>query len=677
MLVVIINNPSLYSQNYILDPQELVADIIEELSSKSDNEIDFTSISEDLYSLIEEPIYLNSCSVEDLSRLIFLSDFQVQSLWDYIQVNKPVINLFELQLVYGFEKSDVLKLSPFIRFDNQPGISFNDMAVKGKHELSVKYGTTIETPKGYREPDSSKLGYFGDKYSVSTRYRYSYSDVLQFGLTTEKDPGEKLFSGSNRFGFDYLSGYLIVSNIGKVKKLAIGDFNAEFGQGLTFWSSLSSGNFISAQGLRKRARGLTKHSSTNESRFLRGAGITISNQKTDYTLFGSAKKVDANMIDTLIDGKEYFTSLQETGLHRIVSEIENRHSLQEAVTGVNILHNGKKAKIGIVLVHHLLDGEFLKDSTLKNISRQKNNESTKTGIYFDFNLMNHYLFGEYSTEIQSKECGILVGGVFKLSSKTEYSIIGRHYTKGYASTYTSGFAAGSSATNERGVFSGLTIYPLKGVKLQAFTDVYVFPWLKHGLNAPSKGWEYYLQSEVTIAAELNLTLMYKGKLHEGNFSSVSNPIIQLINKRTQSFTCRLTYNTEGNIILRSRFDLTWVDADSTTTEQGYQFLQDISYVFSDFPLSITARYSVFDTESWSSRIYTYENDLPYSFSVTASSSKGSHCYFLIKTTLWRRYDLWIKWAHTWYHSLEAIGSGLEEIDGNKKNELRFMVRVRF
>jgi hypothetical protein len=106
------------SQGVGIDSQQLISDIIEDMSSKTDQEIDYTPIVEDLMYLFENPLNINQCSIEDLSKLAFLSDFQVKSLWDYIQTNGNVLSIYELQMVFGFEKADIQRIAPFIKFGN-------------------------------------------------------------------------------------------------------------------------------------------------------------------------------------------------------------------------------------------------------------------------------------------------------------------------------------------------------------------------------------------------------------------------------------------------------------------------------------------------------------------------------------------------------------------------------
>jgi len=67
----------------LLDPQQVIADIVEELSANTDVEQDYSELVEDLLQLADDPLNLNAARKVDLQKLFFLSDFQIESLLSY------------------------------------------------------------------------------------------------------------------------------------------------------------------------------------------------------------------------------------------------------------------------------------------------------------------------------------------------------------------------------------------------------------------------------------------------------------------------------------------------------------------------------------------------------------------------------------------------------------------
>lgn len=661
------------------DPQQLVAEIIEELSSKSDKELDFTPIIEDLMNLVENPLPINVCSIEELSRLVFLSDFQVQSLWDYLQTNGPLLSVFEIQMINGFDQADILKMAPFISLSMPTDMDkLKNESWKGHHEISIKSGTVIENSVGYQNlSDSSKTRYLGSKYSMYTRYHYQSSDKVEWGLIADKDPGEQFFKGNNPKGFDYISGYFSVSNVGKIKKLIIGDFDAGFGQGLTFWSSLSAGKSSDPLGIRKRARGLIKHSSANENTFLRGVGVTYQIKKVEITAFGSYKKIDANLEDSIIIGETYFTSLPESGLHRTPSEIDSKNIIGEFIGGGNINYLGKKLKGGITFSHVKVDGNYVPDSTPYRLFEPSIAGRTNLGANLEGYFKNHHLFSEVAFTPNNQEYALLIGGLFRLSSLVNFSVLFRDYSRGYSISYTSAFGEGSGANNEMGLFSGISVLLAKSWKLSAYFDVFSYPWLRYRVNSPSTGYEYLVQTEYQFSPNFLGEVRFRSKKSEQNFTTELSNIIAVVPQRNQSARLQFTYTPGNMVMLRSRFDFSSFGSDSTKEEYGYSFSQDVGYTFSKFPLAISFRFSIFDTDSWNTRIYAYENDLLYSFSVPPYYSKGTRTYVMLKYTPSRYVDCWLRWSQTYYSDMTEIGQGLDLIKGNSKSDARIMVRIRF
>jgi len=420
-----------------------------------------------------------------------------------------------------------------------------------------------------------------------------------------------------------------------------------------------------------------KHSSTNENIFLRGAGVTIPIKKVDLTIFGSYKKIDANLEDSLVDGESYYSSLPESGLHRTPSEIASKDAVSELIAGGNLSYNGKKVKAGLTFSHVRTDGNYLVDSSLYKLYGPSITGRTNVGITLEGFIKNHYLFGEAAIEPENLEHAMLIGDLFKLSSLVELSILGRSYSRSYTNTYTSAFAEGSGSYNENGFFTGISIQPIKGLKVSGYADIFSFPWLKYRVNAPSTGYEYLLQTEYQFNSRFAGQIRYRFKESEQNYTSAFDKMVVVVPQSTQSARLQFTYTPDKGLMLRSRFDFSAFSSDSTQKEYGYVLSQDIGYTHPRYPISVSFRFAIFDTDSWNTRIYSYESDMLYTFSVPAYYSKGTRTYMLLKYSPTNRIDCWLRWSQTYYSNLTEIGQGLDLIKGNQKNDARIMVRVRF
>ena len=93
------------------------------------------------------------------------------------------------------------------------------------------------------------------------------------------------------------------------------------------------------------------------------------------------------------------------------------------------------------------------------------------------------------------------------------------------------------------------------------------------------------------------------------------------------------------------------------------------------PFSGVLRLQYFETDGYNSRIYAYENDVLYSYSIPAFYDKGYRYYVTFNYDLTQKLSFWLRWAQTIYRDKTSIGSGLDEIDGNKRSEIKFQVRL--
>jgi hypothetical protein len=103
----------------------------------------------------------------------------------------------------------------------------------------------------------------------------------------------------------------------------------------------------------------------------------------------------------------------------------------------------------------------------------------------------------------------------------------------------------------------------------------------------------------------------------------------------------------------------------------------VRYKPEKLPVTLTMRYALFQADGYDARIYTYETDVLYSYSVPAFYDKGSRFYAILKFDVGRRIDLWLRYAVTYYSNRNVIGSGLTEIQGNKRSEVKAQLRMKF
>ncbi|MGZ4059975.1 MAG: hypothetical protein ACXVPU_13150, partial [Bacteroidia bacterium] len=344
---------------------------------------DYSSLLEGMIYYKEHPINLNKTNKEELQTLLLLNDIQINNLLTHIEKYGKLITIYELQSIDGFDLQTIQHILPYVKVaDNfsSSHFSLNEMFKNGQSDVIMRYGRVLEKQKGFTPIDSASLykspnsRYIGSPDKLYARYRFTYGTNVSWGITAEKDEGELFFrknqnfkynwyenslGGNQRSGFDFYSAHLFIHNFKFIKSLAIGDYQANFGQGLTLFSGQAFGKTPDAMSVKKSASGIRPYTSVDENKFMRGAATTLKFKQLEVTGFYSRKHIDANVSDTLADGEiAAVSSLQTTGYHTTPNEIADKHSILQTMYGGNLAFKGKKLDVGVTALSYNLDKNF-------------------------------------------------------------------------------------------------------------------------------------------------------------------------------------------------------------------------------------------------------------------------------------------------------------------------------
>jgi hypothetical protein len=132
------------------------------------------------------------------------------------------------------------------------------------------------------------------------------------------------------------------------------------------------------------------------------------------------------------------------------------------------------------------------------------------------------------------------------------------------------------------------------------------------------------------------------------------------------------------LTLRNRVEVLWYNPrEKERTQQGFITYFDASFKPLSKPISLNGRLLYFETDGFDSRIYTFENDVLYSFSIPAFSGKGLRYYFNLNYDVSKKLTTWFRWAQTIYQNRETVGSGLDVIEGNKRTDVKVQLLYNF
>ncbi len=683
-------NDSDPQKTYIIEQRiEIIAELLEE------EDIDFTTLFDDLSYFYEHPINLNGKVQEDLEQLLLLTDLQINNLLSHVEKNGRLLTIYELQAIDGYDLATIRNILPFVKVSSDidsPHITFKEMMKNGKNELFIRYSRVLEEQEGFAPlcedgtcnedsilAASPNKRYLGDPTRLYTRYRFKYRNNVSWGITADKDAGEELFTGSQPNGFDFYSAHLFLKGFGKVKALAIGDYHAQFGQGLTFWSGLGFGKSSYVMTVKKNAIGLRPYTASDENLFMRGGAITLGFGHVEVTAMYSNKKIDANIsVPDSLDNTEgtTVTSFQLTGLHATPGEIFDKDAIGETHMGGHIAYKKRQLNIGATAIRTEYDANL--ERSLQEYNQFDFNSNTNTLLGLDYNWVvgNFNLFGEASRS-ESGGMAFLNGALISLDPRLAFSLVQRNYQKDYQSQYSTAFADGSRNANEHGLFIGMEAKPAKNWTLAAYFDRFRSNWLRFQVDAPSNGYDGMAQLTYRPSKKLSMYGRIRHRVKPQNTTEDIEGIDFVTTKEQTNYRYNITYKVSDQVQLRNRIEMVDFKQGNNPTEKGYIAYQDVIYKALGKPYSFTFRYALFDTDSYNSRIYSYENDVLYYFSIPAYYFRGTRTYLTLRYKVVRGVDVWLRYSQWFYNNRTTISSGLNEIQGNTKSEFRAQVRFKF
>jgi len=683
-----LQNNFIFGQN---DRGDIVLeDLVEDIASNSDNALDYSTIYDDLQYYMEYPLNLNNATEPQLNKLHFLDQIQINSILDYRTKYGDFQTIYELQLLIGFDKDDIKTLLPFVFIaPSQQGIDLNlGSALKyGRHQVFLRTQAYVQPQKGYNIPDSillenpDKAHYPGNPFRYYMRYKFQYRDKIQWGFTAEKDPGEQFFTGAQKYGFDYYSAHVQLDNIGRFQRIVVGDYQAQFGQGLALWTGMGFGKSSMVLNIKKKPRGLRKYSSTDENQFLRGAGVMTKFGDFTITAFGSYHKIDANI--SLIDSIDDFqiseiSSLQITGLHRTPSEVFDKHSIGQTIFGGNVSYSNAFVKTGITFVNYAFSADLNKDPKPYQMYQFLGSSNFNIGWDYEFQVKKLHFFGESA---MSKNGGLATvnGLIVPLEHRVSLVALYRNYSRTYQAYFSGAFAEGADINNEKGIYFGLEVYPYPKFKISSYIDSYTFPWLKYRINSiNATGLEFLTQIDYNPSRNVSMYTRFKKEIKPQNISSTFEDVTILypVDIDKWSFRYHISFQLSRNWTLRNRIQFSGYEKDGEII-RGFMAYQDINYSASSIPLKLNFRYAVFDAP-YEARMYAYENDILYAFSVPAYFYKGFRTYLTAKYDISSKLTIWLRYAQFTYTDRDVISEGgLTEIDGNIKSEVKAQIRYKF
>ncbi|MFO8231340.1 MAG: helix-hairpin-helix domain-containing protein [Longimonas sp.] len=631
---------------------------------------------------MDDPLDLNTASADRLQQLPGVSLRQALQIVSYRGTHGPFADVAALQQVPTLSTRTYRMVAPFVQVRpdaEEASTSAREAAPWWRHDWHMqgllRAGRRIERARGYT--GRTDVPYLGSPYRSVLRLR-AWNAHLDMGLTTDKRPGEPLQwdPTTRQYGADHLVGYLRLRDRGRLRQLVVGSYQAAFGHGLALWTGA---RFASAYGtpqtLLRHGSGVRAYRGTNPHSYFRGVGATVRiTPQVDATAFVSHRNRDATL-DTLQHASDIVArSLRSTSLRRTTTERQYRRVLPTTHVGGQVQWQAAGLRVGLLGLyarfgHPLVPS--LRPDTRHDFAGQWTTH---------WSLAAHYTLSENLTLVGE---GALTGPEGRAAVLGAHADIGRAATlvvRGYAmhrryDALDMGSLPGSGGAGSQGAETrlALTVHPhwtLYGALQQTYTRNPQFRTTRPEVATRASAAVHY---DPHTQLHLRLQGQWRTRDHRQSTTYPYGPTVPVHSMRTQhNVRTHLRYAFTETLRFDTRAAWTYVqqpDGSETGTllwvETGYAPLAR---------LSTNMRWTLFGTDSFESRLFAYEPDVRYGFSVPALFEHGQRAHVLVRLDLTSAVHLEAKYSVTAYTNRDVIGQGRDQIDSSRVRNWRLQLR---
>jgi hypothetical protein len=636
---------------------------LEKLVETATEDNDISAIAEDIEELEKNPIDLNTADLGDLLRIPLMGNLMASRIVlrrDSIRFD----SVNELKEIEGVTSESFEYISRFVYVGNKE----NRLEINSS--ILSRVSSETVNRKGFKNGN-----YFGSPLKVLNKLRFSIGSennplsylisVVKIGALAEKDPGE--ISMTN-----FTTGFLFLEMPALSSSLIIGDYSVKVAEGLAFWSSygLSKGSSV-IDPVRKNGFGFSPYLSSDENKYFRGLALSTGNEKMNVQLMYSNKSINGS-----IDSSGRISSIDKSGLFRTESELKHKKSSRENMVGYNAYYSFDELKIGC----SGYKTEFIHPLYLTRLDNKSRNSLWLNSLNISYTKHDYEVFTEIAMDYLRSRA--FVGGIVYLPSKyLSLAASIRDYPKSFQSIYGNAFGeSGEGAKNQKGLYFGLRFQPIDGLWISSYYDQFKFPLTGQNVATSSTGNDFLALAEYKISKKTRMTFRFKQKNVPSAidtydaFGRLCGPIIPRIQ---QNYRLSLNHQLSSAINLTNKVEWTLINYEEKSKGgRGFLMSQSVKLMVVR-SLIITGRITMHETDSYDSRIYDYEDDLPGTFSNSVLYGKGLRWFLLIRHHISSKIDYSAKYSESIKDGTKSFGTGNDEVIGDKQGNFSVQIEVRF
>lgn len=655
LIAILITTISVNAQEPVV--QETLEKLLEAVGENITEDTDILEFQEDLEKYKRFPLNINTATVEELMKLHILNELQANQIVLYRKKTGAILSLYEMTAIDGINQNILQKIEPFICFAAPVSPITEE---KNTNLLFIK------TTRSFSNASTTESKNEGSMERLYLRYKHSQKNC-QYGFVAEKDPGEAFFKKSNKHGFDYNSVFANFRIGNNGSRLFIGDYHVRFGLGLVAWQGFSIGKSAETTQVFRSNQGIKSYNSTDENQFFRGVAGLIRKRNITISPFLSFHKLDAN-IDT-VDNSKHFQAFQTSGYHRFGSELTGENTLNEFSGGGNIEYSFNQWIMGITTIFNHFNIALDRNNEPYNLFLPEGKNHLVSGIHWKRTLKNTLSFGEIAF-CKNNGKAFITGIMTKPAPNVELSLIYRNINKSYFSYYSNAFSESSKTNDEKAFYLGIKVSPVSQWTIWGYADLFKHNWIKYTTSGPSNGTEFLVQMAYQPSKEKTYTLRYFQEDKDQRAISKNSKYNEIQTIKRLRFDYLLILNRQIN--LKSRLE--YINYSKENTENGYLAYQDFNFKPLHNHFSLNLHLVCFKTDGYDSRLYAFENDVLYSFSIPALYGEGFRECINFQHQINEKFTVWFKISSTQQRTQKT------EIQTNNtsiKSEIKVQIRYQF
>ena len=589
-------------------------------------EVDYEQLQTDLYTLHESPIDLNNTSDEELTQLYFLSPQQIDAILAYAY-RHPFESLYELRLIPELADYEIRDLLPFVYINraalnsetiNTDALYAKEIFAKAHHELLTRIDArNIEAYEGT------------DPIYTQFRYRFDFRRRVTFGVQLRRPAGG--FARDLQYG-----AYLQLNDITPhLHTLVAGNFQASFGQGLVLAPVFHSGKSMYVTSVGQQREGLRYYSSV-DGEGLHGAGATLRWEWNKTT------RLDVSALYSMRHAND------STWHHLLGANLTLRHKkLQVELTAIENLWSDS--------IHPYTNAKY-------NRHYFRGRNQAVIGASFRYNHGWFDMFGEVATaqnyQITNDQSpitkshwgfGTIIGSRFYPTNGISLLALYRYYSPYFDNALGYAFSETSRLGDENGGYLGFDITRLRNWRFIGYGDIFYFSGYKYGLGDATRTLGYDAMAEIQYSWS-------KHPSFQGGDGGRLSLRLRARQKGDATYSTRAQFDwAQGSWSLRTTAEANIIPSKLSTLNSqltyGFTIFQDISYSLplrEGRGLGFRLRLQGFDAREWANRIYTYEHDVLYAYSIPAVYGLGGRAYLCLRWQIIPQLALYFRASETVY-----------------------------